>query len=231
MEKFVDATVVCNGLKLFVIRHVDKTKTWNIIDNIWPKNIAHRYQQQFWMLSPLCVKSLFKNWIKQLNYIEKLYGKYNNPFIHRSSTCQKNITRTQSWFKCVDKLDCKSVFERHLELQQNVWLRRECERETTNSLIEFNWKTQQNTNINQHIAVQMDYSFVKNSQVNKMRSVFIRNVCIVCAYLICPSMEEYKILFELGIAIAVTLIENVFDRLYIDRMAISSQDIEQFATR
>lgn len=40
-------------------------------------------------------------------------------------------------------------------------------------------------------------------------------------------MEKYKVLCEMGIAIAVTLIETIIDQM----MAMSSQHIEQFTIR
>lgn len=44
-----------------------------------------------------------------------------------------------------------------------------------------------------------------------MRSTLMRNLIVLCVYSICPSMQKYNAYCDIGIAIAVSLIEAVID--------------------
>lgn len=61
----------------------------------------------------------------------------------------------------------------------------------------------------------------------------IQKVCVLCASLVFAAMEKYNVLCDMGMAITVTLIEMLVIEYsaHISRMAISSQNCEQFAIR
>lgn len=126
-----------------------------------------------------------------------------------TARAEKKVTHTrQADSKNVDIVGCKSVFERHSMFRKP--------------------NRGASSNSNSACSFQMDgkkrIAYICNS--NKMRSILLRNVFVLCTYLIYPSVEKYQVFCEMGIAIAVTLIETI-----IDQMASSSKHIEPFAVR
>lgn len=81
---------------------------------------------------------------------------------------------------------------------------------------------------NSDCSSRMDYKkrVARICNSNKMRSILLRNVFVLCTYLIYPSVEKYKVFCEMGIAIAITLIETI-----IDQMVMSSKYMEPIAMR
>lgn len=155
-------------------------------------------------INPKCVV------IEQLNDIEKCIGK-NIIILSRFETARaKKVTHSQSWFKYVDTANYKSVFERHLMFHKQ------------------SRGASSNSNPNSSCCFQMDHkkriAYICNS--NKMRSILLRNVFVLCTYLIYPSVEKYKVFCDMGIAIAVTLIETI-----LDQVAMSSKYIEPIEMR
>lgn len=144
-----------------------------------------------------------------------------------SSTSRKKVTQSQN----KNQADLNALTCWVLNQSSNVIRCR-----TTKCLIE-EWRTPNpdclvnprerkapTINSNSDFSFQMDskkrIAYICTN--NKMRSTVIRNVCVLCTYLICPSMEKYKLFCEMGIAIAVTLIETIIDQM-------SSKHIEPFA--
>lgn len=93
------------------------------------------------------------------------------------------------------------------------------------------------TNLNSGIILIRGVSGLQAPSANRMRSLaFIRNVIVLCVYSIYQSIDEYPLYCEIGIAIAVTLIQVIIDNIPFDGNFIGifnanlDQDVDQFAT-
>lgn len=88
------------------------------------------------------------------------------------------------------------------------------------------------TNLKSDLIGIRDNSGSKSPIANRMRSfAFIRNVIVLCVYSIYQSIDKYPLFCEVGIAVAVAIIQVIVDHFRLDdsMFGISDQNTGQFA--